>query len=77
MANKKRTVRVRIAVAITKEGHWNAVGWDTGSDVDRMSAAIDGLDADEEARHWIEADVEVPEESMIEGAVSSAAVETP
>jgi hypothetical protein len=63
------TVRVRIAVAVDKDGKWNCCGWKTDMtakkyDAEAMGLAVDGV-ADGEARYWIEADVPLPTEATL------------
>lgn len=66
-----KTVRVKIAVAIDPTGNWNSSGWsNNGVPVikDAMDIAVDGV-GDGEQRYWIEADIPVPEQFVIEGIV--------
>lgn len=65
-----KTVRVRIAVAVTESGDWSACGGKGMLDEDCRSAALDGLgDGDIDSVHWIVADVPIPESTQIEGTV--------
>lgn len=66
------TVRVRIAVAVTPEGEWNACGWSgSESDDDKMSICVDSL-ASGEKRYWLEADLEVPSTGEMQASVTAA-----
>ena len=62
-------VKVRIAVAVGKDGHWNAAGWEGGSAEDVMAIAID-LVEDGEARYWLEAELDVPQETVVQAVVT-------
>jgi hypothetical protein len=65
------TVRVRILVAIDRNGKWTATGASWYKDEDTRSIAfIDDLESGE-AYHWVEADVPLPTEMgpAIEGTV--------
>lgn len=65
------TVKVRIAVAVTPEGDWNACGWSgTASDDDKMSICVDSL-ASGEKRYWLEAELEVPSVDVVQSSVSA------
>ena len=65
------TVKVRIAVAVTPEGDWNACGWSgTASDDDKMSICVDSLAAGEK-RYWLEAELEVPSVDVVQSSVSA------
>ena len=65
------TVKVRIAVAVTPEGDWNACGWSgTASDDDKMSICVDSL-ASGEKRYWLEAELEAPSVDVVQSSVSA------
>lgn len=68
-----KTVRVRIAVAIDKNGIWNCAGWKQTdkiiSDDYISAAAIDGIDSAEVIVHFVEADIPIPESETIEGEI--------
>lgn len=74
--NECKTVRVRIAVAVDTKGKWSACGWKSDGkqyDKEARDSAIDGLYNDGSYNvHWIEADVPVPQETMIEGTATPA-----
>lgn len=73
MSETPRTVRVRIAVAVTEIGHWNASGfydWDDAEAVDEVGGPLAGLAT---TVHFIEADIPLPQPLTIQGSV----VETP
>lgn len=66
------TVKVRIAVAVTPEGEWNACGWSgTASDDDKMSMCVDLL-ASGEKRYWLEAELEIPSVDEVRASASAA-----
>ena len=66
------TVKVRIAVAVTPEGEWNACGWSgSESDDDKMSICVDSL-ASGEKRYWLEAELEVPSADTVQASASAA-----
>ena len=44
VAEAVRTVRVRIAVCVNRDGHWGSGGWWNGSDESKESVAFDTLD---------------------------------
>ena len=65
-------VKVRIAVAVTPEGDWNAVGWSgASSDGDIMSICVDSL-ASGEKRYWLEAELDAPETPAVQATVTAA-----
>lgn len=67
------TKKVRIALAIDKDGDWNASGWGRDgkitADADMMSSAVEMV-ADGENQFWIEAEVEIPEPKTLQGVVT-------
>ena len=65
----ERTVRVRIAVAVQADGQWNAAGFSDAADVVKRSIAMEPLAECEVV--WIEADVPLPSEAVIQGDVSN------
>ena len=70
-----KTVRVRIAVVVDEKGGYNAVGWKGSdgfvwSDKELVKTAQDAFQSEgNEAVHFIEADVALPEPQTIEGKV--------
>lgn len=68
----KKTIRVRIAVAVGAGGQWSAVGCSgEGSTDDELeSYALEGMEDAAVAIHFIEADVPLPETVTVEGRVS-------
>lgn len=66
-----KTIRVRIAIAISPDESWAAYGyWDAKTDKDiKEGLFFDGI-ADGEQIHWIEADVPVPFGQTIQGEVT-------
>lgn len=72
--SERKTVRVRIAVAVTPAGQWNSCGFSRSSgeredDDELMGLAIDPLDDTGEARYFVEADLPIPEPETVEGEV--------
>ena len=66
------TVKVRIAVAVTPEGDWNACGWSGAeSENDMMGICIESL-ACGEKRYWLEAELDVPDEPTVQASVAAA-----
>ena len=64
-----RKVKVKIAVAIDSDGDWNAVGRAEQDEREVMDIAslIVYTNA---ALYWVEAELEVPEERIVQGKVS-------
>ena len=81
------TKRVRIAVAIDRNGYWFAAGWDRSDDGDSREFSLETLymnhDTDAEGMasepvvHYIEADVPIPEGDTVEGEVFLTAPSQP
>ncbi|MBL8157411.1 MAG: hypothetical protein JNM70_24805 [Anaerolineae bacterium] len=67
-----KTVAVRIALAVGRDGEWNAVGCNDVDDDDAMAIAIDGIDGCV-ATHWVSAVAPVHEAQEISGTVEAAA----
>lgn len=66
-----KTVRVRIAVRINKEGQWRANSSSETYNTFSGIVAAQGLEIGE-VLHWIEADVPIPEEpKLIVGEVTA------
>jgi hypothetical protein len=66
-------MKVRIALVMTKDGNWNAVGWN-GNPPDEetmMDSAIESLDNDPDLKCWLEAEIELPKLKVIQGKVKS------
>ena len=65
-------IKIRIAVAVAPNGEWNSSGWGRPekevSDKDKMDIAVEPLDSGE-AQYFIEAEVDVPKETTIQGTV--------
>lgn len=67
-----RVVKVRIAVAVDREGQWNAAGWSTKEGTPADWAAMDiAIDAVGEAHYWITAELPVPGEVEIAGVIEN------
>lgn len=56
-----RTKRVRIAVAVDRNGFWNCYGCEGSPDDEAMELAVEGVDHGE-SRHFITADVPLPDD---------------
>ena len=63
-------VRVRIAVAVNSKCEWAAFGFSKNTDKEMKEAVFVDDMAEGEQFHWIEADVPVPQEQIIEGEVA-------
>lgn len=75
-AKKTKTMRVRIAVAVTEDERYNAIGWSDGRPDDDELAAL-AREAIEpmglcEVVHFVEADVPVPGIPTIKGKVAQS-----
>ena len=66
-------MKIKIAVAVDKDGNWSARGWGkhngSSSEEDAMDICVD---SDTIARYWVEAEIEIPVEVHIGGIVSKA-----
>lgn len=69
-----KTVKVRIAVAVTKDGDWNATGWKDARDDVAMELAVETV-ASGEARYWLEAELEIPEDVVVPVPASASSAE--
>lgn len=73
--SEPKTVRVRIAVAVTSEGKWTAGGDDLADPVSLRRVCLEILSVFRRPTvvHWIEADVPLPlEPQTIQGTVVSS-----
>lgn len=66
-----KTVMVKVAVAVDKNGHWMAVGAHDNEDRTSMDTCLDFVE-DGEARYWLTAELPVPEEVTVEAEVHTA-----
>ncbi len=67
-----KTVRVRVAVSLGYHGEWcyGAIGWSDMTDSVAIDQAVDVGDvANVRAVHFIEADIPIPEPTVVEGKV--------
>lgn len=55
-----KTVKVRIALEINQDGEWQASGWTDLETWESTMGCFDSLEGDV-VRHWIEAEVPVPD----------------
>ena len=62
-----RTIRVRIAVGIDRDGEWEAYGTNDRTDAQTLQNA--GFDSWASTVVWVEADVPLPEPVTVEGTV--------
>jgi len=71
--NEPKTIRIRIAVAVTPDGKWVAHGCSTCGNDDRAIATVDaGISKKGRAGyvvHWVTVDVPLPEPTIIPGRV--------
>ena len=60
-----KTAKVKIALEINSDGDWIAYGYSSQGDDDWASVmdAFDALEGHHVRRHWIEAEVQVPEDA--------------
>lgn len=68
-----KTVKVRIAVAVSDAGKWSAVGDGNASRADNrdsVNTALDILDEQVTQVVWVEADVPLPARQVVAGAVA-------
>jgi hypothetical protein len=70
------TVKVKVAVAVDKNGKWGCCGWDSDDENSRkqmMGLASDNMDAsayEVAAYYWITADLEIPDGKATEVAAA-------
>lgn len=62
-------VRVRVGVAITQASQWHAWGAHGAGDLVTSDQAVEGLE-DDAVVHYVEADVPVPQQRVVEGVVT-------
>ena len=66
-----KTIKVRIAVAVDKDGKYVASAYNSNDSWDEcMSCALDLLEPGE-ARYWVTAELPLPETGTIEGKIES------
>lgn len=53
-------LKIRVAVAIDREGNWGAIGWSGADDHEAMLVAIQNAKAGER-RYWLECEVDGPD----------------
>jgi hypothetical protein len=69
--------KVKIALAIDKEGNWSCAGWGNinngppDNSEEAMDIAVDSLRSGER-RYFVEAEIELPVEEVIQGKVIDA-----
>lgn len=66
------TVKVRIAVAVDKDGKWNSCGASGMEDDDMLGLAADCVETGER-RYWITAELEMPSVDTVAASQSDAA----
>ena len=66
-----KTVRVKVAVAVDKNGRWMATGAHDNKDRISMDTCLDFVE-EGEARYWLTADLPIPEETTVEAGVENA-----
>jgi len=66
-----KTVRVKVAVAVDKNGKWNSCGWSNGEEKDVCDLAVEPVD-EGESLYWLTADLPIPEEQTVEAEVENA-----
>lgn len=68
-----KTVKVRIAVAVDLQGHWNAAGWCTAKppkETDVLNLAIDGVGQGEKV-YWLTAELTLPAQEEVAATVEN------
>lgn len=61
-----KTVKVRVAVAVDKDGDWSAAGSSANSGEESLSAALYQIALHEGYRtYWLEADLALPEPTVV------------
>lgn len=72
------TVKIKVAVAISSDGEWQAVGWRPTFPVcpgNMKQAATDKLMEENPVRgfvvHWVTAEIPIPEGAEVAGAMDS------
>jgi hypothetical protein len=70
------TVKVRIAIAVDREGKWAAYGFSrtdgSPANEEAWEIVLDIVD-DGEARYWVTAELPVPEDADVVGSVETIA----
>jgi hypothetical protein len=69
--NASKTVKVRIAVVVDKEGKYAATGYTAMTDDHAFDFLIEGI-ADGEARYWLEAELPIPKIQVVKASVKNA-----
>jgi len=67
-----KTIKVRIAVAVDVQYEWAACGWDCANDTEMQYDASQALSNDILSRYFIEAEIPIPETTVIQGTVTKA-----
>lgn len=62
-------VNVRVAVIVARNGEWSAHGYDGAHDDTVMRVARRRIE-DDVARYWLEAELDVPQETVVQAAVT-------
>lgn len=74
-AGPRKTVKIRVAVAVDPSGDWYAAGWSMyngePNSVEAMDEAIDGVESGE-ACYWLEAELPIPEFPTVQAKVEVA-----
>ena len=65
-----KTVKVRIAVAISPDGSWNSCGWSDGTEKECMAIACDTV-PEGESRFWLEAELPVNDVKVVRASISA------
>ena len=66
---EKKTVKVRVCVAVDERGNWYAIGGDSLGDNYYSQAALRGVRSGGNAIHCLEAEVPLPVETTIQAEV--------
>lgn len=71
MNEATKTVRVRVPVAVSPDGHWYAYGWHSASENDAQSVIYDMAGDEDLAWRWLVAEVELPAAQEVQADVES------
>lgn len=74
MSSERKTMRVRVAVAVGSHGRWAAhaedIEGDDGNEFAAREALLHIAGRGTEAVYWLEADVPIPEQQTFEASVT-------
>jgi hypothetical protein len=65
-----KTIKVRVALAITPTGKWVANGWSDGDEEEMIQTCLEYMDGKEQIV-WLEAEVPIPDVPVIKAEVAN------